>query len=112
MAQLVERRVRNAKVRGSNPLISTSQNLKRTTFDRVNVLGFLFCVDILDCNLLSINRSISLSHFDEILKHGGLRSFKNSANFGKLKPFIRHSKAIRIFSVRLRLSKNVFAKEI
>ena len=30
MAQLVERRVRNAKVRGSNPLISTSQNTSWT----------------------------------------------------------------------------------
>ena len=74
MAQLVERRVRNAKARGSNPLISTSQNLKRTPFERVTVLGFLFCVDILDCNLLSVNCGIALTHFDKVLKHGGLRS--------------------------------------
>lgn len=32
MAQLVERRVRNAKVRGSNPLISTTKKTSRTLF--------------------------------------------------------------------------------
>ncbi len=32
MAQLVERRVRNAKARGSNPLISTKKNTSRTLF--------------------------------------------------------------------------------
>ena len=32
MAQLVERRVRNAKARGSNPLISTKTPLKRCFF--------------------------------------------------------------------------------
>lgn len=38
MAQLVERRVRNAKVRGSNPLISTTKNTSRTLFGL-----FYFC---------------------------------------------------------------------
>ena len=33
MAQLVERRVRNAKVRGSNPLISTKSKQNRLCFD-------------------------------------------------------------------------------
>ena len=30
----------------------------------------------------SVNRDISLTHFDEVFKHGGLRSVKNSGNFG------------------------------
>ncbi len=32
--------------------------------------------------VLSINRDVSFSHFDEILKHGGLRSIKYGSNFG------------------------------
>ena len=31
---------------------------------------------------LSINHGISLAHFDEVLKHGGLRSFKYVGDFG------------------------------
>jgi len=34
----------------------------------------LFCVDIVDCNLLSVNCGIALTHFDKVLKHCGLRS--------------------------------------
>ena len=79
--------------------IRHSQNLKRTTFERVNVLGFLFCVDILDCNLLSINRSIFLSNFDKVFKHGRLRSLKYGGNFGITQPvlptFERNSHIVR-----------------
>lgn len=32
--------------------------------------------------VLSINRDVSLSQFDEILKHGGLRSLKYGGDFG------------------------------
>lgn len=32
--------------------------------------------------VLSINRDMSLSHFDKVLKHGGLRSFKYGGDFG------------------------------
>ena len=41
MAQLVERRVRNAKARGSNPLISTTRNRGRTRG------SFLFVLKVL-----------------------------------------------------------------
>ena len=39
MAQLVERRVRNAKVRGSNPLISTTKKTSRTLFGLFSLWG-------------------------------------------------------------------------
>lgn len=49
--------------------------------------------------VLSINRYISLSHFDEILKHGGLRSLKYGGNFGitqsVLSAFERNSHIVR-----------------
>ena len=32
--------------------------------------------------VLSINYNISLSHFDKVFKHGGLRSFKYGGDFG------------------------------
>ena len=41
IAQLVARLNGIQKVRGSNPLSSTNQNLKRTPFGRI-VLGFFF----------------------------------------------------------------------
>ena len=41
LAQLVERYTGSVEVSGSNPLCSTSPNLKRTPFERT-VLGFFF----------------------------------------------------------------------
>lgn len=48
---------------------------------------------------LSINHGISLAHFDEVLKHSGLRSFKYGGNFGitqsVLPAFERNSHIVR-----------------
>ena len=48
---------------------------------------------------LFCNCGISLSHFDEILKHGGLRSFKYGGDFGitqsVLPTFERNSHIVR-----------------
>ena len=49
--------------------------------------------------VLSINRDMSLSHFDEVFKHGGLRSLKYGGNFGitqsVLPTFERNSHIVR-----------------
>lgn len=49
--------------------------------------------------VLSINRDMSLSHFDKVLKHGGLRSFKYGGDFGitqsVLPTFERNSHIVR-----------------
>lgn len=37
---------------------------------------------------LSINHGISLSHFNEVFKHGGLRSFKYGGDFGITQPVL------------------------
>ena len=48
---------------------------------------------------LPIKCSISLAHFDEVLKHGGLRSFKYGGDFGitqsVLPTFERNSHVVR-----------------
>ena len=48
---------------------------------------------------LAINHCISLSHFDEVLKHGRLRSFKYGGDFGitqsVLPTFERNSHIVR-----------------
>lgn len=52
-----------------------------------------------DLRVLSINRYISLSLFDEVFKHGGLRSVKYSGDFGitqsVLPTFERNSHIVR-----------------
>ena len=49
--------------------------------------------------LLSINRDISLLHFDEVFKYGGLRSFKYGGDFEITQPvlptFERNSHIVR-----------------
>lgn len=48
---------------------------------------------------LSINCGISLSHFNEVFEHGGLRSFEYGGNFGITQPvlptFERNSHVVR-----------------
>ena len=57
LAQLVERYTGSVEVSGSNPLCSTSPNLKRTPFVRT-VLGFFFTFLGLFCAVLSRQRAV------------------------------------------------------
>ena len=61
MAQLVERRVRNAKVRGSNPLISTTKiSYKRTIFFLCGIGAFHDFIVVLLCNMNPYGLTLTL----------------------------------------------------
>ena len=66
IAQLVERLNGIQEVRGSTPLVSTNQNLKRTTLN-VNVLGFFFYLYTPLCNAYESGRP-SIINTDGIQK--------------------------------------------
>ena len=67
-----------------------------------SVLGAVILSVIIEkicLEVLSINCDVSLSHFDEVFKHGRLRSFKYGGNFGITQPtlptFERNSHVVR-----------------